>query len=90
MGGNDNIEQPKGVAIDNDGNIYICEYALNSIHIVSAEGTAITMIGKDQDCPSRPLAIGYDKMSDVFAVTEDGDDSEWDRVNFFSVRSSEL
>ena len=83
------LEDPRGMALDNDGNIYICEYALSSIHIVSAEGTAITIIGKDQGCPSSPLAIGYDKMSDVFAVTEDGDDSEWDRVNFFSVRPNE-
>ena len=81
---NNNLEEPKGVAVDNDGNIYICEYALDSIHIISADGTGITIIDKSRGCPSKPLAIGYYETNNVFAVTEDKD--EKDRITFFSVK----
>lgn len=84
--GNDKLDQPKGVAVDNDGNLYICESTFCSIHIVSPDGTGITIIDKSQGCPSEPLAIGYDKMSNTFAVTED---EEYDNVHFFSVKSKD-
>ena len=79
---NDDLQNPGGVALDGEGNIYICEITLNSIHIVSAEGIAITSI--KEDCPQEPLAIEYDMGNNVFAVTVyTTADSE--EVHFFSV-----
>ena len=80
------LKDPKGVAVDTEGNVYICEFSFNCIHIVSPDGIGITIIGKGQGCPFRPLAIAYNKNNNVFAVTEDGDDKGWDRVTFFTVK----
>ena len=81
----DGFDQLEGVALDNDGNIYICESTFGAIHVVSADGIGITIIDENLGCPTEPLAIGYDKTNNVFAVTENG--TEYDRVHFFSVKS---
>ena len=64
---NDVLQNPGSVALDYEGNIYICDGSLNSIHIVSAEGFVITTI--KEGCPNVPLAIEYDKDNNKFAVT---------------------
>ena len=83
----DDLKAPKGVALDNDGNIFICESSLGSIHILSADGEGITIISKDLGCPSEPQAIDYDKVNNKFAVTED---VQYESVHFFSVVSKEM
>ena len=79
---NDDLKDPGGVAIDNDGNIFISEYIKNSIHIVSADGIGITII--KEGCPEGPLALEYDKTKSEFAVTV-YDEERCDEVHFFSV-----
>ena len=78
------LQEPKGVAVDDDGNVFICESIMDSIHVVSPEGTGITIIDKSQGCPPKPLAIGYHKGDNKFAVTESKDERA--RVTFFKVR----
>ena len=81
---NDGLQAPRGVTLDSEGNIYICDTQQNMIHIVSAEGIAITII--KEGCPEMPLAIEYDKGNNVLAVTVyTAADSE--EVHFFSVVS---
>ena len=68
---NDNLEDPEGVTLDSDGNIYFCETSLDSVHhVVSADGTRITIIDESIGCSFEPLAVGYDKTNNIFAVTE--------------------
>ena len=85
---NDDLPDPGGVALDCEGNIYICESSLSTIHIVSSDGVVITII--EEGCLQKPLAIGYDKGNNVFAVTvygRDNNDGTWGEINFFSVLS---
>ena len=80
----DVLREPEGIAVDEEGNIYICDKPENSIHIISAEGIAIIII--EEGCPQRPIAIDYDKGKNVFAATAIGsNDGPWEEIHFFSV-----
>lgn len=58
---------PKGVALDGDGNIYICEYndKNSAIHVISPTGQPIRVL--KEDCPTNPLAIAF--CGEEFGVT---------------------
>lgn len=79
---NDALKQPRGVALDGEGNIYICEQSLGSVHVVSADGIGIAII--KEGCPPSPLAIGFNKRSNVFAVTV-YEPEKCEAIRFFSV-----
>ena len=80
---NEQLKDPRGVALDSESNIYICETFLGLIHIISPEGIGITVV--TEGAPDRPLAIGFDKDSNKFVVTNDG--PEYDEVHFFIISS---
>ena len=62
------IVSPGGVAIDGDGNIYVCELRQGTIIVLSPAGILIRLI-KDE-CPLRPLGIGFKEDGKTFAVTQ--------------------
>ena len=64
---NSKLQNPRGVAMDVDGNIYVCEKTTNAIHMVSPTGSANRII-KD-GCPECPLAISFNTNGDKFAIT---------------------
>ena len=76
------LKRPRGVALDNNQNIYICENALNTIHILSPTGQVMMKI-KDS-CPLHPLAIQFERNGKRFAVTHTSV-SNWWSVHFFSI-----
>ena len=60
---------PYGVALDGDGNVYVCsysEYAIHTIHTISPTGKTIRII--KENCPTNPRAIAF-KNGEKFAVT---------------------
>lgn len=50
---------PTGVAIDDEGNIFVCEYSESVIHVLSEEGQLLRLI-KD-GCQENPNAIAFIK-----------------------------
>ena len=62
------IKDPRGMALDADGNIYICDLDQGKIHVLSPDGIHIRMI--NEGCPEQPLGIGFSKSTNVFAVTQ--------------------
>ena len=62
-----NLENPKGVALDKDGNIYACSYSESAIHVISPTGQSIRIV--KEGCPNTPLAIAFKKNGKEFAVT---------------------
>ena len=77
---NSSLTYPKGVALDRDGNIYVCSSQSASFHIVSPTGVGIRII---QDvCLNCPLAIAFMKSGEECAVTQE---SEYRKVCFFKL-----
>ena len=62
------IKDPRGMALDADGNVYICDLGYGKIHVLSTEGLHIRVI--QEGCPKQPLAIGFYKSKNMFAVTQ--------------------
>ena len=81
---NSGLTYPKGVALDRDGNIYVCSSQSASLHIVSPTGLGIRII-KD-GCPSWPLAIAFKTNGKECAVTQE---SEYRKVSFFQLHRQE-
>ena len=78
--GQDNFN-PRCVAVDGYGTIFVCDYIYNNIviHVVSPTGNALRVIQKSEGCPGSPFAIGFKKNGEEFAVTQ----ASWRQVTFF-------
>ena len=82
---NNRLNCPKGVALDGDGNIFVCSYNESVIHVLSPTGKAIKII--KEGCPNKPLAIAFKFHGDEFAVTRGYVSREDDRViTFFKIQ----
>ena len=78
--GKDNFN-PRGVAVDGYGIIFVCDYNNDVIHVISPAGNAVRVIQRSECCPESPLAIGFKKNGEEFAVTKNC--SSWHQVTFF-------
>ena len=78
---NTKLEEPGAVTLDGDGNIYVCDSSLACIHILSPQGMGLHIL--EEGCPEYPLAIGFNKANNTFAVTQNAE--EYDTVHFFSL-----
>ena len=68
--GKDNFV-PRGVAVDGYGSIFVCDsYFNHAIHVISPTGNALRVIQESEGCPEWPLAIGFKKNGEEFAVTQ--------------------
>ena len=75
----------RGVAVDGYGTIFVCDYSNNAIHVISPTGNALRVIKQSEGCPSWPVAIGFKKNGEEFAVTKTG--SPWHQVTFFGFQN---
>ena len=82
----EDLIDPRGVDLDNNQNIYICEKELSMIHVLFPTGHL--MLKLKHGCPERPLAIGVDKKGHNFAVTQYHSNYWW-TINFFSICTME-
>ena len=76
------IESPRGVTIDGDGNIYVCEKKQGTIIVLSQAGQLIKLI--EDVCLTKPLGIGFKEDEKTFAVTQYRSSD----VHFFSLTES--
>ena len=87
---NEELREPRGVAIDAYGNIYVCNRSRSgSIHILSPYGKSIRIF-KEQ-CPAHPLVIGFNVEGNRFAVSQTSDPFLFtcgsDEISFFDAAS---
>ena len=74
---------PRGVAVDGYGSIFVCDSIYNNsvMHVISPTGNALRVIKQSEGCPGYPLAIGFKKNGEEFAVTKNC--SSYRQVTFF-------
>ena len=60
---------PRGVAVDGYGSIFVCDYNNHVIHVISPTGNALRVIQESEGCPKYPYAIGSKMNGEEFAVT---------------------
>ena len=85
--GNDNF-CPMGVAVDGYGIIFVCDYYNHAIYVISPAGNALRVIQQSKGCPSCPLAIGFKKNGEEFAVTQYSS-SQYRQVTFFGFQKTQ-
>jgi DNA-binding beta-propeller fold protein YncE len=64
---------PQGVAVDNDGNVYVTDTLNNRVEIFDADGTFISTFGKAGDGPgffARPKGIAIDSDGHIWVADE--------------------
>jgi sugar lactone lactonase YvrE len=74
--------KPTGVAVDTDGNLYVCDTLNNRIEIFDADGRFIKTFGKSGDGPgyfARPKGIAIDADGNIWVA-----DGMQDRVQVFN------
>ena len=76
---------PSGVAMDGYGSIFVCDRINHAIHVISPAGNALRVIQESEGCPSWPLAIGFKKNGEEFAVTSC---SSYCQVTFFGFQKA--
>ena len=67
--GKDNF-YPTGVAVDSNRSIFVCDNNNDAIHVISPTGNALCVIQMSEGFPISPLAIGFKKNGEEFAVTQ--------------------
>ena len=63
------IRIPGAVALDGDGNAYMCDVATSSIHVISVDGMYLHVIRGD-NCPQTPQTIAFLKDGRKFLVAQ--------------------
>jgi DNA-binding beta-propeller fold protein YncE len=74
--------KPTGLAVDEDGNLYVCDTLNNRIEVFDADGTFIRAFGKAGDGPgyfARPKGIAVDSDGHIWVA-----DGMQDRVQVFN------
>jgi DNA-binding beta-propeller fold protein YncE len=80
--------KPTGVAVDQDGNLYVCDTLNNRIEIFDADGKFVSTFGKAGDGPgyfARPKGVAIDSDGHLWVA-----DGQQDRVQVFNKESQLL
>ena len=76
------LAKPTGIAVDSDGNLYVCDTLNNRIEEFDADGKFISTFGKSGDGPgyfARPKGIAIDSDNHIWVA-----DGMQDRVQVFN------
>src|SRR5579862_9352648 len=76
------LAKPSGVAVDADGNLYVCDTLNNRIEVFDADGKFISTFGKAGDGPgyfARPKGVAIDSDGHIWVA-----DGMQDRVQVFN------
>jgi DNA-binding beta-propeller fold protein YncE len=80
--------KPTGVAVDPDGNLYVCDTLNNRVEIFDADGKFVSTFGKAGDGPgyfARPKGVAIDSDGHIWVA-----DGQQDRVQVFNQQAQLL
>ena len=80
--------KPTGVAVDADGNLYVCDTLNNRVEIFDADGKFVSTFGKAGDGPgyfARPKGVAIDSDGHIWVA-----DGQQDRVQVFNQQTQLL
>jgi len=76
------FSKPTGLAVDHEGNLYVCDTMNNRIEVFDADGTFLQAYGKNGDAPpnfARPKGVAIDSDGHIWVA-----DGVQDRVSVFN------
>ena len=73
------VSGPRGICLDNSGNLFVCGFWSNDVHMVSGGGELKQIL---KDSLARPTTIGFSTDGEKFALVEQGNSN---MVKMFSV-----
>ena len=66
------LQFPRGVSVDNDGNVYVVGYNSNNVVVISPDGQRHRQLLSSKDGLSRPTVLDYDKSTNRLLVVNEG------------------
>ena len=62
------LQGPRGISVDNDGNVYVIGYDTNNVVIISPDGQRHRQLLSSKDGLSKPRVLDYDKSTNRLLV----------------------
>jgi DNA-binding beta-propeller fold protein YncE len=62
------LQGPRGISIDNDGNVYVVAYSTNNVVVISPDGQCHRQLLSSKDGLSFPRVLDYDKSTNRLLV----------------------
>ena len=62
------LQRPRGVSVDNDGNVYVVGYSINNVVVISPDGQRHRQLLSSMDGLSNPSVLDYDKSRNKLLV----------------------
>lgn len=88
--GNGRLTKPLGIALDEQGRVYVCDGSARRIAVFSSEGEFLTAVG-DDDLLLRPSGVTVSKDgSKIYVVDTGGVSNDSHRVRVFSYEGAHL
>jgi hypothetical protein len=66
------LQKPRGISVDNDGNVYVVGYKSNNVVVISPDGQHHIQLLSSKDGLVNPIVLDYDKsMNRLLVVNEE-------------------
>ena len=65
------LQHPRGISVDNDGNVYVVGYYSNNVVVISPDGQRHRQLLASKDGLSNPYVLDYDKFTNRLLVVNE-------------------
>jgi DNA-binding beta-propeller fold protein YncE len=62
------LQEPGGISVDNDGNVYVFGFKSNSVVVISSDGKRHIQLLSSKDSLVKPCVLEYDKFTNRLLV----------------------
>ena len=65
------LQVPRGISVDNDGNVYVVGYESNNVVVISPDGQRHIQLSSSKDGLVNPCVLEYDKYTNRLLVVNE-------------------